>query len=225
MIHSSGLPVNFYTTGSWDRAVEKRVDAAWFHASLKNPTTRIHIVWQGRTLVRHEDHAALNILDAALYSDLVDMARSIVLLGCDAEAAHIAVDISGQPESFVTNLGHAVDLRAIGPLLPPREASLSALARGMAYWHERHMFCGVCGAPSVSEQAGYQRRCSNAACNAVFFPRIDPAVICASSMATASCSAARRAGRRACIRCWPASSSRANRWKTPCGARCTRKSA
>lgn len=127
--------------------------------------------------MRHEDHAVLNILDAALYSDLVGMARSVVLLGCDADAAHIAVDISGQTESFVTALGDAIDLRAIGPLLPPREASLSALARGMAYWHERHVFCGVCGAPTISEQAGYQRRCSNASCNAVFFPRIDPAVI------------------------------------------------
>lgn len=171
------MPVNFYTTGSWDRAVEKRGDAAWFHASLRSPTTQIHVVWQGRTLVRHEDHAVLNILNAAAYSDLFEMARSVVLLGCDAEAAHIAIDISAQPESFVTALGDAVDLRAIGPLLPPREASLSALARGMAYWHERHVFCGVCGSPTISEQAGYQRRCTNADCNSVFFPRIDPAVI------------------------------------------------
>jgi NAD+ diphosphatase len=177
MIHSSGLPVNFYTTGSWDRAVEKRTDAEWFHASLRNPATRIHVVWQGRTLVRHEDHAMLNILNAAAYGDLFDMARSVVLLGCDEEAAHIAIDISTQPESFVSGLGDAVDLRAIGPLLPPREASLSALARGMAYWHERHAFCGRCGAPTISEQAGHQRRCSNADCGAIFFPRNDPAVI------------------------------------------------
>ena len=177
MIHSSGMPVNFYTTGSWDRAVEKRTDAEWFHASLRNPATRIHVVWQGRTLVRHEDHAALSILNVGAYSGLVDVARSVVLLGCDAEAAHIAIDISTQSESFVASLGFAIDLRSVGPLLPPREASLSALARGMAYWHERHAFCGVCGAPTLSEQAGYQRRCSNASCNAVFFPRIDPAVI------------------------------------------------
>lgn len=177
MIHTSGFPVNFYTTGAWDRAVEKRADAAWFEACLRNPTTRLHVVWQGRTLVRHEDHAALNLLETAGYADLIGLARSVVLLGCDAEIAHIAIDLSPQPESLVTNLGQAVDLRSIGPLLPQREASLSALARGMAYWHERHQFCGVCGAPTLSEQAGYQRRCSNAQCNALFFPRIDPAVI------------------------------------------------
>lgn len=177
MIHSSGFPVNFYTTGAWDRAVEKRADTDWFQASLRNPTTRLHVVWQGRTLVRHEDHAVLNMLDAATYNDLIASARSVVLLGCDAEAAHVAIDLSQQPEGVVTSLGQAVDLRSIGPLLPARDASLAALARGMAYWHERHQFCGICGGPTVSEQAGYQRRCANPSCNALFFPRIDPAVI------------------------------------------------
>ena len=177
MIHSSGFPVNFYTTGAWDRAVEKRGDTDWFQASLRNPTTRLHVVWQGRTLVRHEDHAVLNMLDAATYNDLIASARSVVLLGCDAEAAHVAIDLSQQPEGVVTSLGQAVDLRSIGPLLPARDASLAALARGMAYWHERHQFCGLCGGPTVSEQAGYQRRCANPSCNALFFPRIDPAVI------------------------------------------------
>ena len=177
MIHASGFPVNFYTTGAWDRAVEKRGDTDWFQASLRNPATRLHVVWQGRTLVRHEDHAVLNMLDAATYNDLIAAARSVVLLGCDAEVAHVAIDLSAQPESVVTSLGQAVDLRSIGPLLPARDASLAALARGMAYWHERHQFCGICGGPTVSEQAGYQRRCANPSCNALFFPRIDPAVI------------------------------------------------
>ena len=108
---------------------------------------------------------------------MIDLARSVVLLGCDAEVAHIAIDLSAQPEEFITRLGPAIDLRTVGPLLPQRDASLSALARGMAYWHERHAFCGRCGAPTVSEQAGHQRRCSNADCGAIFFPRIDPAVI------------------------------------------------
>jgi NAD+ diphosphatase len=135
------------------------------------------VVWQGRTLVRQENHNTFLTLDLAAAADLIELARSVVLLGCDAEVAHIAIDLSSQPEEFVTRLGHAVDLRTIGPLLPQRDASLSALARGMAYWHERHAFCGRCGAPTVSEQAGHQRRCSNPDCSSIFFPRIDPAVI------------------------------------------------
>jgi NAD+ diphosphatase len=177
MIHSSGVTVNFYTTAGWDRAVERRGDSAWFRQSLESPSTLFHVVWQGRTLVRQEDHNTLLTLNVAAAADLIDHARSIVLLGCDAEVAHIAIDLSSQPEDVITRLGPAVDLRTIGPLLPQRDASLSALARGMAYWHERHAFCGRCGTPTISEQAGHQRRCGNPACNALFFPRIDPAVI------------------------------------------------
>jgi NAD+ diphosphatase len=177
MIQSSGLPVNFYTTLGWDRAVERRADTAWFHQSLQSPNTLFHVVWQGRTLVRQEDHNTLQTLNAAVLGDLIGIARSVVLLGCDAEVAHVAIDLSAHPEDLLSRLGYAVDLRTVGPLLPQRDASLSALARGMAYWHERHSFCGKCGAPTASEQAGHQRRCSNPACDSVFFPRIDPAVI------------------------------------------------
>jgi NAD+ diphosphatase len=177
MIQSSGLPVNFYTTGAWDRAVERRADAAWFHECLQSSTTLFHVVWQGRTLVRQEDHNALRTLNAAAAAELVALARSVVLLGCDAEVAHVAIDLSSQPEQLVAQFGPAVDLRTIGPLLSQRDASLSALARGMSYWHERHSFCGRCGAPTLSEQAGHQRRCSNKDCDSIFFPRIDPAVI------------------------------------------------
>ena len=177
MIQSSALPVNFYTTAGWDRAVEKRPDTAWFHQSLLSPTTLFHVVWQGRTLVRQEDHNALQVLNATIAAELLESAHSVVLLGCDAEVAHVAIDLSRQPEEIVARLGQAIDLRTIGPLLSQRDASLAALARGMAYWHERHSFCGKCGAPTVSEQAGHQRHCSNPACDTVFFPRIDPAVI------------------------------------------------
>ncbi|HET6620232.1 MAG TPA: NAD(+) diphosphatase [Dongiaceae bacterium] len=157
--------------------MERRADAAWFHECLRRPTTLFHVVWQGRTLVRREDHNALRTLNAAAAAELVALARSVVLLGCDAEVAHIAIDLSTQPEELVTQFGPAVDLRTIGPLLPQRDASLSALARGMSYWHERHSFCGRCGAPTLSEQSGHQRRCSNKDCDSIFFPRIDPAVI------------------------------------------------
>jgi NAD+ diphosphatase len=177
MIQSSGLSVNFYATEGWDRAVERRADQAWFRDSLASPSTLFHVVWQGRTLVRQENHNALLTLNVTAAAELIELSRSVVLLGCDAEVAHVALDLSSQPEDVIARFGPAVDLRTIGPLLPARDASLSALARGMAYWHERHAFCGRCGAPTISEQAGHQRRCSNPDCVAIFFPRIDPAVI------------------------------------------------
>src|SRR4030095_6013261 len=118
MIHSSGPSVNFYTTVGWDRAVERRADTTWFHQSLRSPSTHFHVVWQGRTLVRQEDHNALLTLSLAAAADLLDLARSVVLLGCDAEVAHIAIDLSSQAEQLVTRLGPPLDSRATRPPCP-----------------------------------------------------------------------------------------------------------
>ncbi|HEX6119892.1 MAG TPA: hypothetical protein VFZ03_10630, partial [Dongiaceae bacterium] len=67
--------------------MERRSDAAWFHECLRSSTTLFHVVWQGRTLVRQEDHNALQTLNALAAAELVALARSVVLLGCDAEVA------------------------------------------------------------------------------------------------------------------------------------------
>src|SRR3954447_26002411 len=69
------------------------------------------------------------------------------------------------------------DLRQFGGLLAREEGALLALARAMAFWHSRHRFCGVCGAPTRSEEAGHVRRCTEAGCATTHFPRTDPAVI------------------------------------------------
>jgi NAD+ diphosphatase len=45
----------------------------------------------------------------------------------------------------------------------------------MVWWHGRHRFCGVCGGPTASADAGHVRRCAR--CDARHFPRTDPAVI------------------------------------------------
>ena len=67
---------------------------------------------------------------------------------------------------------------AAGPQLSMGgDAAIAAEARHLVDWHARHGFCGVCGAPTVSLQAGYQRKCTNPDCGAEHFPRTDPAVI------------------------------------------------
>src|SRR5207247_1487771 len=56
------------------------------------------------------------------------------------------------------------DLRQLGGRIERREAALLALARAMVFWHARHRFCGVCGSPTRSEEAGHMRRCTDPAC-------------------------------------------------------------
>ena len=68
-----------------------------------------------------------------------------------------------------------VNLREVGLLLPPEEASLAAYALAYAYWHARHRFCSVCGAELQTVDAGHRKLCP--ACGAEHFPRTDPAII------------------------------------------------
>jgi NAD+ diphosphatase len=51
------------------------------------------------------------------------------------------------------------------------------LARALFFWHRRHLFCGLCGSPTVPGEAGFVRKCTNAECGTTHFPRTDPAVI------------------------------------------------
>jgi NAD+ diphosphatase len=118
-----------------------------------------------------------------------------VFLGLVDECAHFALDVSGEDapldmlrspalaaagieETGLSQVGvRFADLRHLAGRLERNEASLLALARAMAFWHSRHRFCGMCGAPTRSEEAGHMRRCTEPGCAAMHFPRTDPAVI------------------------------------------------
>jgi NAD+ diphosphatase len=59
--------------------------------------------------------------------------------------------------------------------MAPADAALWGTARSLVHWHNRHIFCGVCGAETAVFRAGWGRRCPN--CGAEHFPRVDPVVI------------------------------------------------
>ena len=68
-------------------------------------------------------------------------------------------------------------LRAVGHTLSAHDAGLATPAVALAAWHARARFCTVCGGRTTADQAGWVRRCT--ACDALDFPRADPAVIMA----------------------------------------------
>ena len=59
--------------------------------------------------------------------------------------------------------------------MAPEDAAIWGAARSLIEWHNRHMFCGRCGAPTLLFRAGWGRRCTG--CGLDHFPRIDPVVI------------------------------------------------
>jgi NAD+ diphosphatase len=167
----------FYATGDFDRSAQHREDHSWLKARLADPSSRLYPVWRLRHLVLQEDATKLQLLDPVAQADLIARAETVILLGVEGDVAHFALDLSVLDENAATELGDFQELRGIGPLLPQRDGALLAYARGLAYWHQRHRYCGVCGAPTEVKAAGHQRQCTDRDCATVQFPRTDPAVI------------------------------------------------
>jgi NAD+ diphosphatase len=175
----AAMPRNFYAFAEIDRAGRYRRDAAWLSARIADPTSRFLPVWRNQNLV----HAAAEAPRAALLlpHEVAREAGETVLLGVDDSGAFFALDLSAHDEPLTTIRHPAplefTDLRRVGPVIDRHEGSLLAYARGMMWWHARHRFCGVCGSPAASADAGHVRRCTNPACATSHFPRTDPAVI------------------------------------------------
>ena len=170
---------NFYT-GGLDRASHLRKDAEWLGERLAHASSRFVLVWRGHNLIASYESAE----PAAVFlpPDSIDApGKDAVLLGIEEECAYFALDLSAMeaPLDIVRAAPPSafIDLRRVGPLLPRQHGSLLAFARGMAYWHQRHRFCGVCGRATRSEEAGHVRRCTNPACDASHIQRTDPAEI------------------------------------------------
>jgi len=60
-------------------------------------------------------------------------------------------------------------------LMSAKDAAIWGAARSLNEWHNRHRFCGICGAGTDAFRAGWGRKCSG--CGAEHFPRVDPVVI------------------------------------------------
>ncbi len=170
---------NFYAEVPLDRVDQRRADTAYIESLVSDPACVIVPVWRAMHLVAAEAEAVW--LRRSEAGHLVELARESVFLGLRGETAYLAVDLSHleapEQDPVLASRGSFQDLRTVGPVMDRRDSAILAYARGLAHWHARHGFCGVCGSATVSEKAGHQRRCSNPDCAAVHFPRTDPAVI------------------------------------------------
>lgn len=191
---------NFYASPGFERAASRRREPQWIRAALALPSSHFLPVWRNRNLVIESEgaqpaaallsrHALASPFAQALSDPEEVLAKGeVVFLGLVEERAHFALDLSPleaplaavealPPEAAEGAAGTLAftDLRQVGALLERQQGALLALARAMLFWHSRHRFCGLCGSPTQSEEAGHVRRCTG--CDALHFPRTDPAVI------------------------------------------------
>ncbi len=183
MARAENRVLNFYAGLGLDRAGARRRDAGWIAERLADPSSRLFPVWRAQNFVVAGDDPTPAPLAVSTAAPLLEVANEVVLLGLAGDIACFALELSHieTPETLppLAGAGRFADLRSIGPLLPQAEGSLLAYARGLTHWHRRHRFCGVCGSPTESADAGHLRRCANPDCGAEHFPRTDPAVIMA----------------------------------------------
>jgi NAD+ diphosphatase len=187
---TSGYPLdltrrkpNIYGFSGLDRSAHLREEEGWLERLVGDETTRLVPVWRSRSLVLGADSETPSaaLLNAREFAVLVQRSETVIFLGNRGPEAHVAVDLSHLEEDeaagLVGDAGQFLDLRQVGPVLERFEGSILAYARGLMHWHQRHRYCGVCGASTRVSKGGHQRNCSNESCRAPAFPRTDPAVI------------------------------------------------
>jgi NAD+ diphosphatase len=177
---------NLFTTPYLDRAADRRRDEQWLTARQTDPSTRYTLIWRFKHLVTTRSPIRPILLSPQELHLRVDGAASPTFLGIHRGRAYFATDLSESatvvPDSVAggrqASGGRQFrELRQVAALLDAPDAAILAHARAMAYWHQRHRFCGDCGSPTEPREGGYLRVCSNADCGQHHFPRSDPAII------------------------------------------------
>jgi NAD+ diphosphatase len=152
-----------FTGAGIDRADQLRLDEAALRALM------------GR--------AGARLLQLAELDPVLDEEGKLLWAECggDSQADLIFLGLEGESPLFapLVRTGatgqRAWSLFRLLGLMSPRDAAIWGAARSLNEWHNRHLFCGICGAPTAAFRAGWGRRCSG--CGAEHFPRVDPVVI------------------------------------------------
>jgi len=180
MDHYRRSALNYYAANPIDRLTPKRRDETWLTEQLESPGTFFIPIWESKQLFTEGAVPGPVLLSLPEMGELLKTAETIIFLGRNHARTYFALDLPRDNSAFgdsLAKLGQFQDMKRFGALLPAPQAALLAYARAITHWHRRHRFCGDCGSPTVSVDAGHRRACSNALCGGQHFPRTDPAII------------------------------------------------
>ncbi len=158
--------------GALDRAAERRKDPDLLPTLLADPATRVLELVEGSAEVLEVDGQVTLHLRRPHRGDLAALG---LFLGQDEEGTSYVAVVGdpvdqGEPRDWRT-------LREVAVLLGDRDSGLFTSALALANWHAKHTHCPRCGAPTVAQQGGWIRRCTDDGTE--HYPRTDPAVIMA----------------------------------------------
>ena len=166
-----------FVTPRIDRVAPRRHDDAWLAAHLDAPASRWLLLADLRIAT---DAAGTPItVSGPVAAPLLARGGDWAYLGDVDGASWFALDVTAHgladraPEDELA--GHAAsplddvrwtELRPLALSVDQELGALLAQARGLLAWHARHPRCAVCGAATHLDEAGYVRRCGDAACGA-----------------------------------------------------------
>lgn len=166
---SHDLPPIAYSGSPLDRADAVRTDPVRLAAVQAAPGARL-LVLDG---LSPEFSAAGGLTWAPLSA--APEGADLVFLGLDPQGqgcfAAVAPALGGSTAPAAPNL------RALLDAMPAQDLAIYGGARSLIDWHARHRFCARCGHATRAGKGGWQRSCTNAACGADHFPRVDPVTI------------------------------------------------
>jgi NAD+ diphosphatase len=151
-----------FTGAGLDRADHVRLDAERLADLMANGDARLLRLAELDPVLDEEGRLAWGPLDGA--------DGDYLFLGLDEGAPLFA------PLVRIQALGQrAWSVFRLLAMMSAKDAAIWGAARSVNEWHNRHRFCGICGAETGIFRAGWGRKCP--ACGAEHFPRVDPVVI------------------------------------------------
>ena len=162
-----GFAGNLLTRDGENRTEETLAEA--FAAS----DAKVYLAHEGGWLYRELAGKAAPGFDVATALAHADPAGDPVLLGeASGGGPRLAMRATTVPNGAV---GLPLRPLATAGLLDADTEGQLGQAEHFLNWHARSRFCGRCGTATLSEAAGYRRRCPG--CGDVHFPRTDPVSI------------------------------------------------
>lgn len=169
-----------YNCSFIDRASEYRHSDGWYNDQKANPLKKVIPVWRGKNLIQNNKNDIKTVFfsgeDA---SNALSLASDNILLGLIDSHPIFTVDLSLYEQTELPDYftGNFTNVRHVSSSLSQKEASLLAYATGILYWHSNNQYCGKCGSPTLIQDSGHLRLCTNSVCGYKIFPKIEPAVI------------------------------------------------
>ena len=166
---------NFYISSEVKRFSAYRRDKGWIDEQLTSERSVLLPTWCNKNLFSETN--SLNPAFLPITVKILNLCKDPIFLGVRNGKTYFAADTSHYEAPTFDEIGIYRDLREVGTLLCHEDAAILAYARAMTTWQRRHQFCGNCGSPTLSREAGHLLACTNNGCNFLCFPRTDPAVI------------------------------------------------